>query len=425
MAWSLMFHIIFAVVGMAMPLLMVIAERRWHKTGDAVYLALAKRWAKGTGIMFAVGAVSGTVLSIELGLLWPDFMAFAGSVVGFPFALEGFAFFLEAIFLGIYLYGWERVSPRVHWWSGIMVGLCGTLSGIFVVTVNAWMNTPAGFTIVDGMPADIDIWAAMWNPASFAQTAHMTVAAYQALAFAVAAVHAWALLRSPGNRFHQAALGIALPVAFVTALAQPLIGDWSAKTVAKTQWIKLAAMEGQWETQKAAPLRLGGWPDEADEETRFDLEIPFLLSILAYGDPHAEVKGLKEAPAEERPPVAVVHFAFQAMILAGMMMAATALIGVFAWWRNGKRLPGSSRFLKLIVVNGPLGMLAIEAGWLVTEVGRQPWVIQGVMRTRDAVTPQQGLWFSLTVFVLVYLVLGLVVARLMKSQVFASLEEEA
>ena len=422
MAISLGFHIIFAVVGMAMPLLMVIAEGRWLKTKDPAYLDLAKRWARGTAIIFAVGAVSGTVLSFELTLLWPRFMEVAGPVFGLPFALEGFAFFLEAIFLGIYLYGWERVPPRIHWFSGIIVCVSGVLSGVFVVTANAWMNAPQGFSLSDGKPIDIDPVAAMLNPAAFSQALHMTVAAFQAVAFGVAAIHAWVLLRKPGSAFHQKALGIVLPVAFIAAFIQPISGDLSAKMVARVQWVKLAALEGQWETEKGAPLRIGGWPDEERETTPYALEIPFMLSILAHGDPHSEIKGLKEAPPEDRPPVAVVHLAFQIMIACGVIMFATSAWGVWLWFRK-RSMFDRPLFLKCLALNGPLGFLAIEAGWTVTEVGRQPWIIQGVMRTRDALTPMTGIWVTMLSFVLIYFLLAWIVVALLKRQVFESIPE--
>lgn len=417
---SLAFHINFAIVGIGMPLLMIIAEWRWLKTRDPVYLELARRWAKGTAIMFAVGAVSGTVLSFELGLLWPKFMAFAGPVIGLPFAMEGFAFFLEAIFLGIYLYGWERVPEKVHWFAGLMVMICGTLSGVFVVTANAWMNAPTGFELVDGLPANIQPWTAMWGPAAPTQTAHMTVAAFQALAFAVAAIHAWVLLKRGSNPFHRKALNIALVVACVTGLLQPIVGDLSAKMVAEMQPVKLAAMEGHWHTEKGAALRLGGWPDEAAEETRYSLDIPYLLSILAFADPHAEVKGLKDFPVEDRPPVAITHVAFQVMIGLGTLMALTALIVIGVWWRKPEHLT-HPRLLKLLIINGPAGVLAVQAGWIVTEVGRQPWVVHGYLRTADAVTPMPGVQYSLMLFTALYFLLGWVVVALLKRQVFQTL----
>src|SRR5687767_8839818 len=221
MAMSLAFHIIFAVVGIAMPVLMVIAERRWQTTGDALYLELAKRWAKGTAILFAVGAVSGTVLSFELGLLWPGFMEYAGAIIGMPFSLEGFAFFTEAIFLGVYLYGWDRISPRAHLTAGILVAVSGTLSGIFVVIANAWMNTPTGFDLVDGRMVNIDPLAAMMTPAAFPQTLHMTLAAFAATGLAVAGIHALLLLRQPAHPFHRRALAISLMVGAPAAVLMP------------------------------------------------------------------------------------------------------------------------------------------------------------------------------------------------------------
>src|SRR5215213_6769456 len=317
MAMSLAFHIVFAAIGIAMPLLMIIAEWRWLRTRDAIYLTLAKRWAKGTAILFAVGAVYGTVLSFELGLLWPGFMGYPGSIIGMPFSLEGFAFFTEAIFLGIYLYGWTRVPPRAHLFAGAMVAVSGALSGIFVVIANAWMNAPAGFRLVDGKPVDIDPIAAMMNPAALPQTLHMTLAAYAATGFVVAGIHAFMLSRDANNRFHKAALAIALVVGGVTAILQPLSGDLLAKTVAKTQPVKLAAFEGQFQTEQSAPLRIGGVPDEAAGMTRHAIEVPYALSILAYGDPQAVVKGLNEFPADVRPPFAIVHVAFQIMVGCG------------------------------------------------------------------------------------------------------------
>src|ERR1041385_6550418 len=334
MAMSLAFHIVFAAIGIAMPLLMVIAEWRGLRSRDEIYLTLAKRWAKGTAILFAVGAVSGTVLSFELGLLWPGFMGYAGAIIGMPFSLEGFAFFTEAIFLGIYLYGWTRVPPRTHLFAGAMVALSGAASGIFVVIANAWMNAPTGFTLADGKPVDIDPIAAMMNQASFPQTVHMLLAAYAATGFAVAGIHAFMLRRDRTNRFHKAALGIALVVGGVSAILQPLSGDLLAKSVAKTQPVKLAAFEGQFQTQQSAPLRIGGIPDEAAGATHYAIEIPYGLSLLAYDDPNATVKGLNDFRADERPPVAIVHVAFQIMVACGVAMMLIALWGAWRYLRG-------------------------------------------------------------------------------------------
>jgi cytochrome d ubiquinol oxidase subunit I len=419
MAVSLGFHILFAVAGIAMPLLMVIAEDRWIRRGDRAALELAHRWGHGTAILFAVGAVSGTVLSFELGLLWPTFMAYAGPIFGMPFSLEGFAFFVEAIFLGIYLYGWERVRPRAHWWAGVMVALSGVLSGVFVVIANAWMNTPAGFRMVDGRAVDVDPWAAMANAAAPAEVLHMTLAAYVAIGFAVAGIHAFVLLRDPTHEMHRRALSIALAVGGIAAVLQPLSGDVSARHVANHQPVKLAAMEGHFHTRRGAPLHIGGWPDEDAQSTRFAIAIPYGLSLLAFHDPQAEVRGLAAFPRDEWPPVAVVHVAFQVMVGCGSLLALAAVAGaVLAWRRRG--LPDQRWYLRLLVACSPLGLLALEAGWTVTEVGRQPWIIRGVMRTADAVTPMPGLVVPFTVFTLLYFVLGTVVVVLLKRQVFAS-----
>ena len=426
MAMSLAFHIIFAAIGIAMPLLMVIAEWKWLRTKDEVYLTLAKRWAKGTAILFAVGAVSGTVLSFELGLLWPAFMGYAGAIIGMPFSLEGFAFFTEAIFLGIYLYGWNRVPPRAHLFAGAMVAVSGALSGIFVVIANAWMNTPTGFRVVDGKPVDIDPVAAMMNPAAFAQTLHMTLAAYAATGFVVAGIHAFMLRRDPRNQFHRSALAIALTVGGVAAILQPLSGDILAKMVAQNLPVKLAALEGQFETEKGAPLRIGGIPDESAGVTRYAIQIPYGLSILAYDDPNATVKGLNDFPANERPPVAIVHISFQIMVACGMAMMGIAALAAGDTGGRGVRRSetwlGSKWFLRALILAAPLGFIAIETGWVVTEVGRQPWIIYGVMRTAEAVTPVPGLVVPFITFTLLYIFLAAITVWLLLRQVAASPE---
>jgi cytochrome d ubiquinol oxidase subunit I len=419
MAMSLAFHILFAVVGIAMPVLMVIAERRWIRTGDAVSLELAKRWAKGTAILFAVGAVSGTVLSFELGLLWPTVMRHAGAIIGVPFSLEGFAFFTEAIFLGIYLYGWDRISPRAHLTAGIFVAISGILSGIFVVIANAWMNAPTGFDLVDGRFTNIDPIAAMRNPAAFQQTLHMTLASFVATGFAVAGIHAFLLLRDPTNLFHRRALAIALMLGAPAAVLQPISGDISARQVARWQPAKLAAMEGQFETVRGAPLRIGGWPDVEARETRWAIEIPYALSLLAFHDPRAEVRGLEAFPRDEWPPVPVVHIAFQIMVALGTYLALVSLWTGWAAWR-GRDLAANRWLLRALVLAAPMGFIAVEAGWFVTEVGRQPWIIYGVMRTADAVTPMPGLIVPFLTFTLLYCLLGLIVIWLLYRQIVRS-----
>src|SRR6266568_6850864 len=285
MAMSLAFHIAFAVLGIGMPLLMAIAEGRYLRSRQPVYLDLSKRWARGTAILFAVGAVSGTVLSFELGLLWPGFMEKAGAIIGMPFSLEGFAFFTEAIFIGVYLYGWSRLPPLLHWISGLIVAVSGIFSGIFVVTANAWMNAPAGFKLVDGKYTDIDPIAAMLNPASFHEVLHMTLAAFVATGFMVAAVHAFFVLRDRNSPFHRAALGLALAVACISMPLQIVSGDVSARAVARLQPAKLAAMEAHYRTEAGAPLVIGGIPQDQTMTTDYALEIPRGLSLLTAHDP--------------------------------------------------------------------------------------------------------------------------------------------
>src|SRR3989442_725648 len=333
MGVSLAFHIIFAVVGIAMPMMMVVAERRWQVTGHAIYLDLAKRWAKGTAILFAVGAVSGTVLSFELGLLWPEFMRFAGPIIGMPFSLEGFAFFTEAIFLGIYLYGWDRIPPRAHLAAGGIVALSGAASGVFVVIANAWMNAPTGFALVQGQAGDVDPLAAMANPAPPPQGPPMKLPAHAGTGFAGAGVHA--------------------------------------------------------------------------------------LSLLAFHDPGAVVKGLDAAPRDEWPNVPAVHFAFQLMVALGSCMALVALWTGWRAWR-GADLAHDRWLLRAIVLAAPMGFIAVEAGWMVTELGRQPWVIYGVLKTADAVTPMPGLIVPFLTFTLLYCFLGAIVSWLLYRQIIRS-----
>lgn len=419
MAVSLAFHIVFAVIGIGMPVLMVIAERRWLATRDAHYLELARRWAKGTAILFAVGAVSGTVLSFELGLLWPRFMEFAGPIIGMPFSLEGFAFFMEAIFLGIYLYGWDRISERAHLWAGILVAVSGALSGVFVVIANAWMNAPTGFTLVDGVATGIDPLRALQTPAAFPQALHMTLAAYAATGFGAAGIHAMMLLRHPGNAFHLRGLRVALLMAIPAALLQPLSGHHSAGFVAATQPAKFAAMESLFDTRAGAPLLIGGWPDPARREVRYGLEIPGALSFLATDDFDATVAGLDRVPRGDWPNVRVTHVAFQVMVGCGALMVLAAVLG---WRALAQRddLAGHRHLLRLLVVAAPAGFLATEAGWVVTEVGRQPWVIQGVLRTADAVTPMPGLIVPFLGFTALYVLLAVAVVWLLRRQILGA-----
>ena len=416
MGLSLGFHIIFACIGMVMPFFMAVAHYYYLKTNDVIYKTITKAWSRGVAIFFATGAVSGTVLSFELGLLWPEFMKHAGPIFGMPFSLEGTAFFIEAIALGFFLYGWDKFKPWFHWFTGVVVGLSGLVSGILVVAANAWMNSPAGFDYVNGEYSNIDPIAAMFNDAWFSQALHMSIAAFVSTGFAVAGVHALMILKGKNVQFHQKAFKIAAVFGAVAALLQPLSGDISAKDVARRQPIKLAAMEAHFNTQKSAPFILGGIPDEKNKKVDYAIEIPYLLSFLAFGDFNAEVKGLDSAPSENHPPVAITHYAFQMMIILGMLMMTLAVIYFFSLWRKKKWLE-KRWLLKLFVMATPMGFIAVEAGWTVTEVGRQPWIIHGIMKTADAVTPMPGIVYSFYVFTAVYISLAFVVTFMLYRQI--------
>ena len=415
MALSLAFHIVFATAGIGMPVLMAISEGLYLRTKRPVYLELTKRWAKGTAILFAVGAVSGTVLSFELGLLWPTFMRHAGPIIGMPFSLEGFAFFTEAIFLGLFLYGWNRVPPFAHWLSGVMVAVSGVLSGIFVVCANAWMNAPTGFTYANGRFSDIDPIAAMFNRASLHETLHMTLGALAAVGFAVAGIHAFLLRRNPTSEFHRAALGIGALLGCVTIPLQILSGDLAARRVAELQPMKLAAMEAHYKTGTHAPFVIGGWPDSETQTIRYALEIPSGLSLLVGWRADTEVPGLDKIPRADWPNVPLVHWSFDLMVACGVAMLALAAWTALAFARRRTAL-FEPRLLRAFILATPLGFIAIEAGWMVTELGRQPWIIYGIMRTKDAVTSMPHLaipFFSIT---FIYLLLSVIVIALMKRQ---------
>lgn len=406
MAFTLGFHIVLACLGVGMPVLMLSAEWRFLRTGDELWRTLARRWSKAFAVLFAVGAVTGTVLSFELGLLWPEFMGRWGSVIGLPFTMEGFAFFLEAIFAGIYLYGWDRLPKRVHWITGWPVAISGFMSAFFVVTANSWMNTPTGFHIKNGQPVDVEPITAMFNVATGAQTTHMLVAAYLVTGFCVASFYALRIVKGSRHEYDRRALTLSLLLALPFAPVQAVVGDWSAKVVAKSQPVKLAAMEGLFKTQRRAPLHIGGIPNRAAGKLEYAVAIPGGLSWLAFGEINAEVKGLNEFPAADTPPVAVVHFAFQIMVGIGTLMLCMTLWCVVLYCKT-RAWPRSRCFLWSIVALGPLSILAMEAGWVVTEVGRQPWIVQGYMRTTEAVTQAPGVWHLFIATLAIYLIIGI------------------
>ena len=416
MAFSLGFHIIFAAIGMTMPFLMSAAHYLHLKRGDPVYLELTRMWMKGVAILFAVGAVSGTVLSFELGLLWPGFMRHAGAIIGMPFSWEGTAFFIEAIAIGLFLYGWKRMPPWVHWATGLLVGLSGFISGIFVVAANAWMNAPAGFDWVNGVAQNIDPVRAMFNRAWLHQSLHMQLAAVQAVGFAVGGIHAWLYLRGRAPDLNLKALRIAMAFGAAASIAQPFAGHFAGESVARQQPAKLAAIEGLFETRAHAPLTLGGIPNVATRRVDGGLEIPGLLSLLAHRTAGAEVTGLDKFPQADWPPVVIVHVAFQVMVAIG---SGLALLGLLYFW-DLRRRTFPRWLLWAVVAAAPLGMVAIEAGWVVTEVGRQPWIIYGIVRTKDAVTPVPGMVYHFYLFVALYLALAAATVWLLRRQILAA-----
>ncbi|AXT54711.1 cytochrome ubiquinol oxidase subunit I [Aquimarina sp. AD1] len=415
MAFTLIFHIVFACIGMVMPFFMVVSHYKWLKTKDQIYLTLTKAWQKGVAIFFVTGAVSGTALSFELGLLWPEFMKHAGPIIGMPFSLEGAAFFVEAIALGFYLYGWNKLPEKFHWFTGVIIGLSGVASGILVVAANGWMNSPSGFDYIDGQFLNIDPVQAMLNPAWFTQALHMTLAAFTATGFAVAGIHAYQVYKGRKVALHTKAFKIALTFGAIAAILQPISGDISAKDIAERQPVKLAAMEAHYNTEKGAPLYLGGIVDADTQVVKYKIAIPGMLSFLAFGDFDAEVKGLNDFPEDERPNVPIVHYAFQTMVgIGGILMLAGLLYFISL---KKKRWLNNNKYWILFVLLAPLGFIALEAGWIVTEVGRQPWIIHKIMRTKDAVTPMPGIVFSFYTYIVVYLALSVAVTWLMIRQI--------
>ena len=416
-AFTLIFHIVFASIGMVMPFFMVVSHKKWLNTRNPIYLTLTKSWQKGVAIFFVTGAVSGTALSFELGLLWPEFMKHAGPIIGMPFSLEGAAFFVEAIALGFYLYGWKNLPEKFHWFTGLIVGMSGVASGILVVSANGWMNAPTGFDYINGEFLNIDPVKALLNPAWFTQALHMTLAAFTATGFAVAGIHAYQVYRKKQIELHKKAFKIAITFGAIAALFQPLSGDLSAKDIAKRQPVKLAAMEAHYETRKGAPLYIGGIVDVVTQEVSYKIEIPNALSFLAFGDFDAEVKGLNDFPEDERPNVAIVHYAFQAMVGIGSLLLVAGIF-FFISLKNKKWMK-NARYWLLFSLLAPMGFIALEAGWIVTEVGRQPWIIHKIMKTKDAVTPMPGMVYSFYMYVIIYTILTIAVTWLMTRQIKA------
>jgi cytochrome bd ubiquinol oxidase subunit I len=402
MALSLGWHIIVACFGVGFPAMVLFAEWRSVRRGDADLAALARTWAKAMGVLFAVGAVSGTILSFEMGMLWPGLMERFGEIYGFPFTLEGFAFFIEAIFVGIYLYGWDRLSSRMHLLVGLPMVVAGAAGAFFVVAANAWLNTPRGFELVDGRVVNADPVAGMFNPSTAAQTVHMLLAAVMVSGFGAASVYAVGMLRQRRDRYHRLGLLIPLTVGAIAAPVQIGVGDWIANVVAEHQPVKLAAMEGLSRTSERVPLAIGGI--YLDDELQYAIKVPRGLSLLVHHDPDAEVIGLDSVPPNQRPPVNVVHLSYNAMVGIGFGLLALAAWFALAW-RRRRDIPRSPWFLRAVAVSGVAAVVALETGWIATEVGRQPWIVYEIQRTQEAVSTAPGLRYGFYAVLVVYTVL--------------------
>lgn len=412
MGVSLGFHIIYATIGIGLPFMLMTAEGLSLRTGEESYHLLARRWVRPAGVLFAVGAVSGTILSFELGLLWPEFMAFSGPLIGIPFWLEGFAFFTEAIFLALYIYGEQRLSRRMLFFCTIPLTVAAAASAAFVISANSWMNTPAGFSLANGRLTDVDPLRALFNPAWAHEAVHGTLAAYVATGFTLAGVYAAAILRGHVTELNKRALTLSLAIAGACLPFMLISGDWASRFVAAHEKPKLAAMEALFHTSRGAPLIIGGWPSPASGEVRYGIEVPRLLSILIHRDPEAVVEGLDAFPPGAAPDPRLVHPFFDLMVGSFFVMLAAA--GWF-WWlfRRRREVPVDKWPLRAILFASPFGLVALECGWLVTEFGRYPWIVQGHMRIADGVTPNAGIGLVFLIFVAVYIALTVGLLKLL------------
>ncbi len=425
-ALSFAVHIPLVCFGIAFPAMVMFVEWQYLRTGDELYRLLAKRWTKVMVALFAVGVITGTILSFEMGLLWPEFTATFGSVFGLGFAIEGFSFFMEAIFIGIYVYGWDRLSPRVHLASIIPVVLAGFTGSLMVITVNAWMQHPTGFRLVNGKAVDVHpLSALLGNSYLWAELIHMYIAGYIVVGFVVAAAYSVGFLRGklrPPTRYERTALAIPLTIAALASPVQVLVGDWAARDVAITQPVKLAAIEGLYKTTRGAPEHLLGW--YTDNQVKYGLAIPHALSLLAFHSWNASVQGLDTVPPDQRPPVNVVRVAFQTMVAVGTLLALLGTVFVVIRIRR-RRLPESLWFYRAVALAGPLSLVALIAGWVTTEVGRQPWVVYRVMLTSQAVTGAGGLPIGYGTLVLVYLGVAAAVVWILRRLARTPLEPPA
>lgn len=422
MTVSLGSHIVLSCFGVAFPVMIWVVHGRGINNNNSnnndndVWLGLAKRWSKVAAVLFAIGAVSGTILSFEMGLLWPRFMRRFGDVIGLPFALEGIAFFIEAIFLGIYLYGWGRLPPRRHRAMLVPIGVSGLVGTFCILSVNAWMNNPTGFRVVDGNVTDVQPIAAMLNRGVWLQFLHMWIATFMVVGFVVASVYAEGIRRGRDGVHHRAGFLVPFAFASVAACIQPITGHLAGLRLATAQPSKLAAMELATRPETRAPLVIGGVL--VNGRVRYAIRIPVLGSLVARSNPNARLPGLSQFSDDARPNdqlATTVHWSFQLMITCGFALLG---LGAAFWWarRRGRDLLSSAWFLRLAVIAGPLAIAALELGWITTEVGRQPWIAYRVMRISDAVVQHNSVWVTFIVLSTVYAAMGvgaLVVLRSM------------
>jgi cytochrome bd ubiquinol oxidase subunit I len=404
MAATLGFHIILACLGIALPAIVLLAEFIGLRRQDETAMRLAHHWSQAMGVLVAVGAVTGTVLSFEMGLLWPGLMRAYGAVLGFPFGVEGIFFFLEAIFAGIYLWGWRRLPGWAHFWSGVPIAVSGILGAMSVIAVNSWMNTPGGFTQQDGRITAVNVWQVFFNHAALYEMPHMILAAYMVTGFTVAGVYAAGILRGRRDRYHYTGFALGFVPAAVLTPFQIFVGDTAARAIAQDQPVKFAAMEYVARTSRQVPEWLGGV--YLNGHIYAGLKIPYMDSLLAGFGPGTQVTGWDTVPPAQRPPVVwLIHLCFDVMVGLGSLLLLIGLWALYAWWRR-RRLPSQRLFWAAGAVSGVAAIVAMECGWVVTEVGRQPWVVYRLQTTAAAATTNGGVLASLTLVIVGYAVLG-------------------
>jgi cytochrome d ubiquinol oxidase subunit I len=414
MAFTLAFHIVLSCLGVALPAIILTANWLGLKRDDPDAMMLARRWSKAMGVTFAVGAVTGTVLSFEFGLLWPSFMSRFGDAFGIAFAIEGLFFFTEAIFLAIYIYGWKRLSGWAHFWSGVPMVVTGIGGAFSVVTANSWMNQPQGFTLdAAGKVVETEPFKVLFNPAWSYEVPHMILAAYMVAGFLVASIYAVGMLRGRRDRLHRLGMLIPLTIALIATPIQLFVGDTAARAVADHQPAKFAGMECVQKTGTHQTEYVGGIC--TSDGVKAAIPIPDLDSFLVGFSADTKVTGLQDIPTDERPPAnTLLHLAFDAMVGIGTALLLLGLWLAFAWWR-GREIPGTPWFLRAVAVSGAGAILALWFGWIVTEVGRQPWIVQGYMRTSEAVTEAKGIWFAFAGVLLLYAALGTIAVLVLRS----------